>query len=157
MRLWRARSVGDLSEPMIDDYLGFCERALLKPENGQGTAHSLLEDYFPVARRNSDGEGITTPFIYPKHRSSAHKGDADAMRPGESYTIYSALDIFGSLPEEHELPVNRAARWVGVADEYLCRVIEKFERRVVRWWDTEKKRRKDRSKEEEEEEEEESD
>jgi RNA polymerase I-specific transcription initiation factor RRN7 len=65
------------------------------------------------------------------------------MLPGESYTIFNARDILGTLPEEYGLVISRAARWVGVSDEYLSGVIEKFERRVVHWWDGEKRRLKE--------------
>lgn len=64
----------------------------------------------------------------------------DAILSGESYTIFNARDVFGTLPEEYELVISRAARWAGVPGEYLSGVIEKFERRVVRWWDGEKRR-----------------
>jgi RNA polymerase I-specific transcription initiation factor RRN7 len=88
---------------------------------------------------------------YPKLRANRLKADnPDAMLPGQPYTIFNARDVLGTLPEEYELVVSRAARWAGVPDEYLSSVIERFERRVVRWWDGEKKRLIEASKEEEE-------
>lgn len=62
------------------------------------------------------------------------------MLPGQPYTIFNARDVLGTLPEEYELIVSRAALWAGVPEQYLFSVIERFERRVVRWWDCEKKR-----------------
>jgi len=135
---------------MIDDYLAFCERALLKPEDGQGGERNLLGDHFPIARRNSVHEAAPTIEEapgYPKCRSNKpHKDDDEkhVMRPGESYTIYNSLDAFGTSAEEYELVVSRAARWVAVTENFLSRVVEKFERRVVRWWNIEKKTTKER-------------
>ena len=79
---------------------------------------------------------------YPKLPSNdLNQGDAeDAVLPGQSYTIFSALDVLGTLPEEYELVVSRASRWAGVPGQYLSSVVENFERRVVRWWEGEKRR-----------------
>jgi hypothetical protein len=68
-------------------------------------------------------------------------GDSENMRPGESYSIYDSRDILGTLPEEYEMVLERAARWVGVSESYLCQVIEMFERRLVKWGEVEKKER----------------
>jgi RNA polymerase I-specific transcription initiation factor RRN7 len=57
------------------------------------------------------------------------------MSPGQSYAIYRSRDVTGSLPEELEMVCGRAARWVGVKDIYFCSVVERFERRLVKWWD----------------------
>ncbi|OBZ70088.1 hypothetical protein A0H81_09999 [Grifola frondosa] len=59
----------------------------------------------------------------------------EALHPGQCYVIYNTLDLLGSLPEEYELVISRAARWAGVDDDYVCGVVERFERRLVRWWD----------------------
>lgn len=53
--------------------------------------------------------------------------------PGEYYTVYNPRDGIGYLPKRYQVVVNRAARWVGVPEGYLSRVIEKYERRVIRW------------------------
>ena len=56
-----------------------------------------------------------------------------ALRPGESYKIYYARDILGSVSEEYALVVERAARWCGIEDETIYAVVERFERRFLRW------------------------
>lgn len=56
-----------------------------------------------------------------------------APRPGESYKIYHAQDILGSVSGEYELILERAARWCGVDDETIYAVVERFERRLLRW------------------------
>ena len=67
----------------------------------------------------------------------------DQPRPGEEYTIYNTQDILGSLPTDLELVISRAARWAGVEDNYVCSAVERFERRVLRWWD--RQQRKERA------------
>jgi RNA polymerase I-specific transcription initiation factor RRN7 len=52
---------------------------------------------------------------------------------GESHKIYYAHDILGSVSEEYALVVERAARWCGVGDEVIYTVVERFERRFLRW------------------------
>jgi len=144
--------VADLTEHMTDEYLDFCHRALVRPEDGKTAERNILEDYFPLAIGNSISEDNMVHDVpsYPKLPSNdLNHGDAeDAVLPGQSYTIFSALDVLGTLPEEYELVVSRASRWAGVPEEYLSSVVEKFERRVVRWWEGEKRREKEELKEE---------
>ncbi len=67
----------------------------------------------------------------------------DQLQPGEEYTIYNTQDILGSLPTDLELVISRAAKWAGVEDNYVCGAVERFERRVLRWWD--RQQRKERA------------
>lgn len=41
--------------------------------------------------------------------------------------------MLGSVSEEYELVVERAARWCGIGDEVIYAVVERFERRFLRW------------------------
>jgi len=66
-----------------------------------------------------------------------------ALRPGESHKIYYAHDVLGSVSEEYALVVDRAARWCGVGDEVICAVVERFERRFLRWKEKKDKLEKD--------------
>lgn len=52
------------------------------------------------------------------------------MRAGESYKIWHARDIDGTLASDWEKVVVRGARVVGVASEYLGGVVEQLERRL---------------------------
>jgi hypothetical protein len=61
------------------------------------------------------------------------------LHPGESYKIYYAHDVLGSVSDEYALVVERAARWCGVEDEMIYAVVERFERRFL-WW----KKKKDK-------------
>jgi hypothetical protein len=55
----------------------------------------------------------------------------EAIRPGESYTIFHARDILGTLPKEFDTVLEHAARWVGVDAVFLGTVVEYFEWRIV--------------------------
>jgi len=68
---------------------------------------------------------------------------ATVLHPGESHKIYYAHDVLGSVPEEYALVVERAARWCGVGDEVIYAVVERFERRFLRW-----KKKKDKQEKE---------
>ena len=67
----------------------------------------------------------------------------DQPQPGEEYAIYNTQDILGSLPTDLELVISRAAKWAGVEDNYVCGAVERFERRLLRWW--ERQQRKERA------------
>ena len=69
---------------------------------------------------------------------------SDTLRPGEQYTIYNTQDILGSLPDDMDLVISRAAKWAGVDDAYVSGVVERFERRVVRRCDNSRRRERDR-------------
>ena len=54
------------------------------------------------------------------------------LRPGEGYRVYRARDVCGTVVEEYRAVIGRAARWVGVSEEFLAGVVERYEGRVVR-------------------------
>jgi RNA polymerase I-specific transcription initiation factor RRN7 len=62
----------------------------------------------------------------------------EGLRPGERHVVYNSRDVGGSLPEEYEAIIGRAAIWAGVGDQYLCGVVEQFERRIMRWQEDQK-------------------
>jgi hypothetical protein len=41
--------------------------------------------------------------------------------------------VLGTAFEEYALIVERAARWCGIEDETIYAVVERFERRFLRW------------------------
>lgn len=67
------------------------------------------------------------------------EGD-EGLRPGEGYRIYNSRDVMGTLPVDYETVLGRGARWTGVDGEYLGGVVEKYERRVMRWWEGQRRR-----------------
>ena len=76
----------------------------------------------------------------PFKTANAISTGEDSLRPGEQYPIYNSQDILGSLPEDLELLNSTAARWAGVEPVYVSSVVERFERRVARWWETVRRR-----------------
>lgn len=119
---------------------------------------NILVHYFPVKRGNVDAGGLAASGlqapVYPILRANTLNEDdnEDAALPGQAYTIYNPQDVLGTLPVEYEKVLSRAAHVVEVPDDYLSAVIDKFEHRIIRWWDGEKKRHREALKEEEEEE-----
>lgn len=103
----------------------------------------VLRDFFPLrpnnnlssARRASSNPNISTDLLTEAMTAVRLREDSADLRPGQSYRIYNTQDILGSLPDQHELIVQRVARWAGVEDDYVYGVVEKFERRLSRWWD----------------------
>lgn len=77
---------------------------------------------------------------HPIMNASTIDDSADALRPGQNYPIYNTQDILGTVPEDLELVVVRAARWAGVDEDYVLGVVERFERRVLRWWENVKRK-----------------
>lgn len=68
--------------------------------------------------------------------------EANALRPGEDYTIWNSRDVFGTLAEEYGAVLGRGAKCVRTGEDYLGGVVELYERRFVRWWEEEKRREK---------------
>ena len=67
-----------------------------------------------------------------------HEESSD-LRPGQAYPIYNSQDILGALPDDYEKLLRRATHWTGVDEHYISSVVERYERRLVRWWRTERK------------------
>jgi RNA polymerase I-specific transcription initiation factor RRN7 len=97
---------------------------------------NILEDYFPIATGNSIAEtNMHQEYIYarlPANRVEEEEA-TDAVLPGELYAILDGRDVLGTSPLEYEVVMGRGSRWAGVPEAYLCRVVEKYERRVLRW------------------------
>lgn len=88
--------------------------------------------FFPLMSERTRSENAAVQEI-ARLGMSANMIDADArvLPPGKLYTIYSTSDVLGSLPADYETVVRRAALWAGVDEDYICGVVERFERRFV--------------------------
>ncbi|KAI9001035.1 hypothetical protein BD414DRAFT_473429 [Trametes punicea] len=140
----------DMDDTMLDDYLRFCEKALL-PREDRLPPRNVTTDQFPLAVdhdkplttvHHAEDEGLPEQVAM-----NANKVDdgVDSLRPGQNYPIYNTQDILGSVPEDLEFVVSRAARWAGVDEDYIFGVVERFERRVLRWWEgVKRKERKEK-------------
>lgn len=138
-------STGDMDLATMDEFLDFCERVLVKPQRGESD-QQILDNYFPL----STGSGGARMDVIAPHSIveglSATKidvGETNVLRPGESYTVNHSRDVLGNLPEDQALIITRSAKWVGVSDDYLSGVVERFERRLWRWYHKERRREKE--------------
>ncbi|KII95103.1 hypothetical protein PLICRDRAFT_202168 [Plicaturopsis crispa FD-325 SS-3] len=143
-------SVGDLTDDLLDKYLDFCDQALLGPDDRSEKQHHVLANHFPL--QNSDDRharpppDVQTNVGYSRVSrnvtgpASREEIGGDAILPGEAYIIYNSRDVSGTLPEEYERVLSRGARCVGVSNEYLAGVVQKYEHRVLRWWKGEKRK-----------------
>ncbi|KIO12719.1 hypothetical protein M404DRAFT_123763 [Pisolithus tinctorius Marx 270] len=131
-------SVGDLGHASLDEYLDFCEETLVAPQTNE---HRILDNYFPLSNENvMRSQTVVTSGPVTKAGSPMKTNDSepDILRPGESYTIYHSEDVLGNVPSELDVIIQRACRWAGVSSDYLCSVVEQYERRLVRWWQAER-------------------
>ncbi|KAI6163014.1 hypothetical protein EDD17DRAFT_1813860, partial [Pisolithus thermaeus] len=134
-------SVGDLDHVTLDRYLDFCEKALVAPQTNGRFWYRILDRYFPLSNENAtEGHTVITNVPAPKAGSPTKTDDRkpDDLQPGESYTIYHSGDVLGSLPSELDVIIQRACQWAGVSSDYICSVVERYERRLVRWWQAER-------------------
>ncbi|RPD67187.1 hypothetical protein L226DRAFT_453418 [Lentinus tigrinus ALCF2SS1-7] len=148
-----SRSALDMDDKMLDEYLAFCERALL-PREDRMPPRNATTDQFPLSRpsRPSTPTGPNGPeqpteqigFLGVNMAANTIDAQSNVLRPGEQYTIYNTQDILGSLPNDMDLVISRAAKWAGVDDAFVSNVVERFERRVVRWWDNAKRREREK-------------
>ncbi|CCM01610.1 uncharacterized protein FIBRA_03670 [Fibroporia radiculosa] len=143
-------SVIDMDERSLDQYIDFCETALLPHEDRQSEQNAGT-DFFPLERHSSQmssppqDENLDAPAAL---KATPLDAEDDHLRPGEIYAIYNTLDVLGSIPVQYEVVVRRAAHWAGVPEDYVAGVVERFERRLVRWWRREGKQQRDDESEE---------
>ena len=151
------RSVATFDDAGVDAYLAFCEKALLGPRDegahprvlgwvsgadaSESAGTGRLAEFFPLEKREDLAAGK------PDRRAEArvlHAGrvshESKDSRPGEHYPVFNARDVLGTLPQPLGLVVARGARWVGVPEAHVGGVVEKYERRFVRWWQTDRRR-----------------
>ncbi|CDO75565.1 hypothetical protein BN946_scf184858.g5 [Trametes cinnabarina] len=137
----------DMDEKLLDEYLTFCEKALLPREDRLPTGN-VTTNYFPLSeeRRLSPvllAHDKDEPSAEPVMSAVPFDDRPDGLKPGQDYHIYNAQDILGTVPKDLELVVACAAQWSGVDRDYVLGVVERFERRVLRWLESVK--RKERS------------
>jgi len=135
--------VHELDEDALDHYLDFCaEKALTSGRDSD----LIVEEYFPLSPAQRQVP-LQTDISHPRTEAFSlampTSTDENDLSPGERYRIYHSDDILGYVPEEYQLVVGRAARWTGVDEEYMYSVVEKFERRFLRWWKAKKKRERE--------------
>ena len=100
------------------------------------TAHRAIDNYFPLADGTADRQQGERPGLRGRGLSSTKENDGDMgiLEPGEMYTIYDAKDVLGNLSGDLKMIVEKSARWAGIDCDFVCGVVERYERRLVRWW-----------------------
>lgn len=112
--------------------------------NPRVTGNNPVDEYFPLHTRSSESQEEEGPCndpvvnTLPAARLAAE--ESMALRSGQSHVIYSTHDVLGILPGEFESVIERAARWAGVSSNDVCGVVERFERRTMRWWEKNRRR-----------------
>ncbi|KAH8999102.1 hypothetical protein EDB92DRAFT_2005820 [Lactarius akahatsu] len=134
--LFSARSVlqvSDLDETRLDEYLDFCQNGLLRP----GTTSRVLEDFFLLGPDPVQAEAVETTAVdrveSDHHTMARGTADSENHEPGEGYAIYRSRDSLGTIPEEYQMVISYGAKWIGVEEEMLLKVSERYERRLGNW------------------------
>ncbi|GJE84201.1 hypothetical protein PsYK624_002770 [Phanerochaete sordida] len=135
-------SVLDMDEAEMDKYIAFCQKALLPPEDRRAK-NPVLDEFFPLSEAplaaHPDPAAAAPPPAHapakPLPATRLREASAD-LRPGQAYRIYNSHDVLGALPGDCALLLRRAAQWAGVDEHYVAGVVERYERRVLRWWRT---------------------
>ncbi|KAG8853965.1 hypothetical protein FRC20_001126 [Serendipita sp. 405] len=131
------RTALDLSDKEIDEYLVFCTRALLSTTT---ESNNPVHSFFPLrattgvdpAIRPSVSEGNDPLQRFDTPIALEPPVDNERQICGQKYRIYYTNDALGSLPAELSTVVAAAARWCKVDDEDILRLLEVYERRLVR-------------------------
>ena len=101
-------------------------------------ARNATTDYFPLPEA-APAASSASPHDERPHftftTANTVNSEEGILKPGEEYPIYNTQDILGVLPHDLELVVSTTARWAGVEPTYVSGVVERFERRIARWWD----------------------
>ena len=102
-----------------------------------------MDNHFPIGRRRVavcrvEGGPSCSGLPASVLEEDAEGRTAKRLRPAEGYAIWNSRDVFGTLAEDYETVIGRAAKWTRTGQEYLSGVVEMYERRFVRLWEDEK-------------------
>ena len=124
--------MSDLDEPQLDEYLDLCQKGLLRPETSRA-----LEELFPLGPGPVQAEAVETAGIeWVKRDQQAMAGgtvESGRHESGQGYAIYRSRDSLGTIPEECQMVISHGAKWIGVEEEMLLKVNERYERRLWNW------------------------
>lgn len=106
---------------------------------------AVLDEYFPLSEplaaldaESETEQPLPEPVPTKAMPATGLREESSGLRPGQAYLIYNSQDILGALPEDYEKLLRRASDWTGVDEHYISGVVERYERRLVRWWRTER-------------------
>jgi len=151
-----------LSEEQVDTFLDLCQVTLL-PRSNEGACFWYILVASQLIVSVAEANVVTNYFGLsvgrPPERTTLQPSsinrslDANVMidgtehlRPGQAYPVYSSRDVLGTLPEGFEELLKHGASWIMVDEGFVCRVLEMFERRLLRWWTLKKRHRREQAK-----------
>lgn len=121
--------MNELDDEEMDGYLDFCEVALL----GRRKEDKTVGEFFPRPRAKKDKATRVSPESTTATRPAAGIIWLTDRNVAGRISIFHFADSGGTLPEPFLGVLGVAARFVGVRLEELGRVVEQFERRLVRF------------------------
>lgn len=122
-------AMNELDDEEMDGYLDFCEVALL----GRRKEDKTVGEFFPRPRAKKDKATRVSPESTTATRPAAGIIWLTDRNVAGRISIFHFADSGGTLPEPFLGVLGVAARFVGVRLEELGRVVEQFERRLVRF------------------------
>jgi len=112
------RHVGDMGDEEMDEYIRFCEGALL----GRATA-GLLDAVFPLIKEEGRAGGIQKKTGGRRgHRGGPLCGEEQSLFAGEEYKTWN--EVAG---EEYGAVVGRAGSLLGVGAAYLNGIVRRMD------------------------------
>lgn len=99
----------------------------------------MLSRYFPFAGKADTSHAVRPERHELRDRLNPTLVGEGGQPPGSKYKVYHALDMFGTLPAEYQMMLDQGAKWIGVEEGYLSGIVERYERRLIRWWQLEKR------------------
>lgn len=121
---------------MVSGVAGLGTNVMLNAHGHTQAEHRVVDNYFPLANGTADLTQGEQPCLRGLGLASTKKNDGDIgiLEPGEMYTVYDAKDVLGNISGDLKMVVEKSARWAGTDCDFVCGVVERYERRLVRWW-----------------------
>ncbi|KAJ7507908.1 hypothetical protein B0H11DRAFT_1969266 [Mycena galericulata] len=124
-----AMSIEDLSGDTVDEYLAFCERALLG-QPAKVLEEEVLQRYFPLKMGQAEVDVRIAGPLWDLGATGLKRNGEAVLRPGEEYT--TVWDSASEVPDEYSMVARRGGKFCGVSSEYVWRVVRSYERRLWR-------------------------
>ncbi|KAG8929496.1 hypothetical protein FRC02_005510 [Tulasnella sp. 418] len=141
----------EMTDSDVDKYLNFCERVLPRRDDPEGakTGFDTIARHFPIYQRidqsenqeSTDSADVPHSVFMPMGvlsqppQDAARSSERQASLPGENHVIYNTNDILGAIPYDYETVLEAAGSWTGIGKEDVGGLVERYERRIIRWWE----------------------
>lgn len=99
----------------------------------------LLDAWFPLQRGGPPAHDPPLRTSCQQRRVIPMKAivaqpNGESLPPGMNYAVWNGRDVLGELPSEYLNVVRRGASLAGVDEDYIGRLVEKYEERLMSWW-----------------------